>query len=224
MCHQVHQSAMPRHGHMLARAHGHMPIVPRAGLEPASGRRARRTPRWIITSVPRAGLEPARLASLVFETSASTDSATWVGCSRLAPRGAKILQKFLTDTRLQVLFPLTGLASVRLGLHKQYFKGAIRPCRRFLATLMLLDPACHIGADTHIDVLPDKTGKNVHSAFHVFDSVLGASAPACRRQVYRSCLRQAGPPPGWGARGLRREARRSCMIPARKTSDQQNSS
>ena len=28
--------------------------------------------------VPRAGLEPARIASLVFETSASTDSATWV--------------------------------------------------------------------------------------------------------------------------------------------------
>lgn len=36
--------------------------------------------------VPRAGLEPARIASLVFETSASTDSATWVG----ATKGAKI--------------------------------------------------------------------------------------------------------------------------------------
>tara|TARA_R110000850_G_scaffold210998_1_gene336957 strand:+ start:2698 stop:2901 length:204 start_codon:yes stop_codon:yes gene_type:complete len=27
--------------------------------------------------VPRAGVEPARLAALVFETNASTDSATW---------------------------------------------------------------------------------------------------------------------------------------------------
>ena len=27
--------------------------------------------------VPRAGVEPARIAPLVFETSASTDSATW---------------------------------------------------------------------------------------------------------------------------------------------------
>ena len=29
------------------------------------------------TSVPRAGVEPARVAPLVFETSASTDSAIW---------------------------------------------------------------------------------------------------------------------------------------------------
>ena len=28
-------------------------------------------------SVPRAGVEPARIAPLVFETSASTDSAIW---------------------------------------------------------------------------------------------------------------------------------------------------
>ena len=28
-------------------------------------------------SVPRAGVEPARVAPLVFETSASTDSAIW---------------------------------------------------------------------------------------------------------------------------------------------------
>lgn len=27
--------------------------------------------------VPRAGIEPARIASLVFETNASTNSATW---------------------------------------------------------------------------------------------------------------------------------------------------
>ena len=31
--------------------------------------------------VPRAGIEPARIAPLVFETSASTDSAIWAfGC------------------------------------------------------------------------------------------------------------------------------------------------
>ena len=29
--------------------------------------------------VPRAGIEPARIAPLVFETSASTDSAIWAG-------------------------------------------------------------------------------------------------------------------------------------------------
>ena len=30
-----------------------------------------------LLSVPRAGVEPARVAPLVFETSASTDSAIW---------------------------------------------------------------------------------------------------------------------------------------------------
>ncbi len=30
--------------------------------------------------VPRAGVEPARVAPLVFETSASTDSAIWAAC------------------------------------------------------------------------------------------------------------------------------------------------
>ncbi len=30
-----------------------------------------------LLSVPRAGIEPARIASLVFETNASTNSATW---------------------------------------------------------------------------------------------------------------------------------------------------
>ena len=35
--------------------------------------------RWIYKGlvVPRAGVEPARIAPLVFETSASTDSAIW---------------------------------------------------------------------------------------------------------------------------------------------------
>ena len=31
----------------------------------------------ILNSVPKAGVEPARIAPLVFETSASTDSAIW---------------------------------------------------------------------------------------------------------------------------------------------------
>ena len=38
--------------------------------------------------VPRAGVEPARVAPLVFETSASTDSAIWASC--LLKGGAKI--------------------------------------------------------------------------------------------------------------------------------------
>ena len=63
--------------------------VPRAGLEPAFGRQARRTPCWIVATVPRAGLEPARIASLVFETSASTDSATWVGHAPLFRRTSR---------------------------------------------------------------------------------------------------------------------------------------
>ena len=37
--------------------------------------------------VPRAGVEPARVAPLVFETSASTDSAIWAACVPL--RGLK---------------------------------------------------------------------------------------------------------------------------------------
>ena len=32
---------------------------------------------WRALVVPRAGVEPARVAPLVFETSASTDSAIW---------------------------------------------------------------------------------------------------------------------------------------------------
>ncbi len=38
--------------------------------------------------VPRAGVEPARVAPLVFETSASTDSAIWA-----SKAGAKVLRK-----------------------------------------------------------------------------------------------------------------------------------
>ena len=33
--------------------------------------------RAVLSKVPRAGVEPARVAPLVFETSASTDSAIW---------------------------------------------------------------------------------------------------------------------------------------------------
>ena len=34
-------------------------------------------PAVFLSLVPRAGVEPARVAPLVFETSASTDSAIW---------------------------------------------------------------------------------------------------------------------------------------------------
>ena len=34
--------------------------------------------------VPRAGIEPARIAPLVFETSASTDSAIWACGARVS--------------------------------------------------------------------------------------------------------------------------------------------
>ena len=34
-------------------------------------------PALLVLEVPRAGVEPARVAPLVFETSASTDSAIW---------------------------------------------------------------------------------------------------------------------------------------------------
>ena len=34
-------------------------------------------PAHVVLLVPRAGVEPARVAPLVFETSASTDSAIW---------------------------------------------------------------------------------------------------------------------------------------------------
>ena len=42
--------------------------------------------------VPRAGVEPARVAPLVFETSASTDSAIWA-----SKAGAKVRKKFEID-------------------------------------------------------------------------------------------------------------------------------
>lgn len=39
--------------------------------------------------VPRAGIEPARLAALVFETNASTNSAIWASLWMLASRGER---------------------------------------------------------------------------------------------------------------------------------------
>ena len=41
-----------------------------------------------LLKVPRAGVEPARVAPLVFETSASTDSAIWAAFA-----GAKVIIK-----------------------------------------------------------------------------------------------------------------------------------
>ena len=40
-----------------------------------------------VLSVPRAGIEPARLAALVFETNASTNSAIWAGREFCVVRG-----------------------------------------------------------------------------------------------------------------------------------------
>ena len=47
--------------------------------------------------VPRAGAEPARVAPLVFETSASTDSAIWAyaSCVLYAISGAKVNVKII---------------------------------------------------------------------------------------------------------------------------------
>ena len=47
--------------------------------------------------VPRAGVEPARVAPLVFETSASTDSAIWAYalCVLYAISGAKVNVKII---------------------------------------------------------------------------------------------------------------------------------
>ena len=45
----------------------------------------------LLSLVPRAGVEPARVAPLVFETSASTDSAIWA-----SKAGAKVTQNFQT--------------------------------------------------------------------------------------------------------------------------------
>ena len=48
------------------------------------------------TLVPRAGVEPARVAPLVFETSASTDSAIWachLATDSQTKAGAKVIQK-----------------------------------------------------------------------------------------------------------------------------------
>ena len=51
-------------------------------------------PALLVPEVPRAGVEPARVAPLVFETSASTDSAIWACVARLCSQpkaGAKVI-------------------------------------------------------------------------------------------------------------------------------------
>ena len=54
-------------------------------------------------SVPRAGIEPARIAPLVFETSASTDSAIWAFARPFS--GAKIVIFYVTTSScVQILF------------------------------------------------------------------------------------------------------------------------
>ena len=59
-------------------------------------------------SVPRAGVEPARVAPLVFETSASTDSAIW------ADSGAKVREKIFC-TKYLLGFCASGWLFCQMG-------------------------------------------------------------------------------------------------------------
>ena len=65
-------------------------------------------------SVPRAGVEPARVAPLVFETSASTDSAIW------ADSGAKVREKIFR-TKYLLGFCASGWLFCLMG---GYFSGS----------------------------------------------------------------------------------------------------
>ena len=51
--------------------------VARLSLKTKILRKLKFTEDCLLSRVPRAGVEPARVAPLVFETSASTDSAIW---------------------------------------------------------------------------------------------------------------------------------------------------
>ena len=55
------------------------------------------------TFVPRAGVEPARVAPLVFETSASTDSAIWA-CHLAADSQTKAGAKGIQKTEMPKVF------------------------------------------------------------------------------------------------------------------------
>ena len=53
--------------------------------------------------VPRAGIEPARLAALVFETNASTNSAIWACNFRIANAKVRIILEMTKKTRKKLL-------------------------------------------------------------------------------------------------------------------------
>ena len=61
----------------------------------------------VLSLVPRAGVEPARVAPLVFETSASTDSAIW------AFAVAKVRHFCETAKLFVYFFFLTSIRQVR---------------------------------------------------------------------------------------------------------------
>ena len=71
--------------------------------------------------VPRAGVEPARIAPLVFETSASTDSAIWAWClgrfeaplteTEVVDLLVLSLQRYCNLAKYQILFSDACLAS-----------------------------------------------------------------------------------------------------------------
>ena len=70
---------------------------------------------------PRAGIEPARIAPLVFETSASTDSAIWAWClgrfeaplteTEVVDLLVLSLQRYCNLAKYQILFSDACLAS-----------------------------------------------------------------------------------------------------------------
>ena len=67
--------------------------------------------------VPRAGVEPARVAPLVFDTSASTDSAIWAyaSCVLYATSGAKVNVKIILTKISRPYFAGRGREMARGG-------------------------------------------------------------------------------------------------------------